>query len=74
MNGKEFSFEEAANPTMPECKVIFEFGLADGENFNYVDEEEVQKLQAFLVREHVSTMDFFCVIRYYKNTGRRRLR
>ena len=45
INRKEFSFEEAANPTIPECKLIFEFGLADAENFNYIDEEEVKKVQ-----------------------------
>ncbi len=43
VNRKEFSFEEVANPTIPECKVIFEFGLADAESFNYIDEEEARK-------------------------------
>ena len=48
INRKEFSFEEAANPTIPECKLIFEFGLADAENFNYIDEEEVKKIRNLL--------------------------
>ena len=66
INRKEFSFEEAANPTIPECKLIFEFGLADAEGFNYIDEEEVKKVLDFLGKEHLGTMDFFCAIRYYK--------
>ncbi|MGA3061101.1 MAG: hypothetical protein ABSD92_12145 [Candidatus Bathyarchaeia archaeon] len=66
INRKEFSFEEAANPTIPECKIIFEFGLADSESFNYIDEEEVRKVQNLPEKEYLRTMDFFCVIRYYK--------
>ena len=66
INRKEFSFEEAANPTIPECKLIFEFGLADAEGFNYIDEEEVKKVRNLLEKEHLRTMDFFCAIRYYK--------
>ena len=39
INRKTFSFEEIANPTVPECTIIFEVGLADAESFNYIDEE-----------------------------------
>jgi hypothetical protein len=67
INGKEFSFEETANPTIPECKIIFEFGIADAESFNYIDEEELKKAQALLRKENLTTIDFFCAIRYYKN-------
>jgi len=66
VNKKEFSFEEAANPTIPGCKIIFEFGLADAESFNYIDEEEVEKALSLLEKEHLDIMDFFCAIRYYK--------
>jgi hypothetical protein len=74
INKKEFSFEEAANPTIPECKLIFEFGLADAENFNYIDEEEVKKVLNVLEKEHLRTMDFFCAIRYYKGEKKRALK
>jgi len=66
INRGEFSFEEAANPTIPECKLVFEFGLADAENFNYIDEEEVKKVRKYLGKEQLGTMDFFCAIRYHK--------
>jgi hypothetical protein len=46
--------------------VIFEFGLADAENFNFIDEEELKKVLNRLEKEHFDTLDFFCVIRYYK--------
>jgi len=66
INRKEFSFEEAANPTIPECKIIFEFGLADSESFNYIDEEEVKNALNLLAKEQLDTIDFFCAIRYYR--------
>ena len=72
INRKEFSFEEAANPTIPECKIIFEFGLADAETFNYIDEEEVKKALNLLEKKHLDTMDFFCAVRYYKGNAEKK--
>ena len=72
LNRKEFSFEEVANPTIPECKIVFEFGLAEAEGFNYIDEEEVKKTLKLLVKERLSSMDFFCSIRYYKGNGEKK--
>ncbi len=66
INRKEFSFEEVTNPTIPECKVIFEFGLADAEGFNYIDDEEAKIALNSIVNEHLHIIDFFCGIRYYK--------
>ena len=65
-NGKEFSFEEVTNPTIPQGKVIFEFGLAELGNFNYLDLDEVKKTIIFLSKERLYSLDFFCSIRYYK--------
>jgi hypothetical protein len=68
VNHKTFSFEEVGNPTLPNCSVIFEFGIADGENFRYLDEVEARKLQEALSHEEpLQVMDWFCSIRYYKN-------
>jgi hypothetical protein len=50
--------------------------LADAENFNYIDEEEVKKALNLLAKKHLDTMDFFCAIRYYKGKaeGKRALK
>jgi hypothetical protein len=66
INKKEFSFEEISNPTIPECKIIFEFGLAEAGDFRYIDEKEVKKTLNVLSKETLQIMDFFCAIRYYK--------
>jgi len=68
LNHKTFSFEETGNPTMPNCSVIFEFGIADAGNFNFLSETETKKLQSAVAERPLRLMDWFCVIRYYKNT------
>ncbi|MGD0450805.1 MAG: hypothetical protein ABSA79_07115 [Candidatus Bathyarchaeia archaeon] len=66
INKKELSFEEVTNPTIPDCKVIFEFGLADSECFSYIDNEEEKEAIDLIGKELLHTIDFFCGIRYYK--------
>jgi hypothetical protein len=69
VNRRTFSFEEVACPTVPECIIIFEAGLADAGSFNYIDEEETQKVLNALRKASFQTMDFFCAVRYYKGTA-----
>jgi hypothetical protein len=66
INRKTFSFEEIANPTVPECTIIFEIGIADAKSFNYIDEEETKKALNALKKEPFQILDFFCAVRYYK--------
>ncbi len=72
INRREFSFEEISNPTVPQGRVIFEFGLAESEGFNYIDDEELKKTLNFLAKERLHSMDFFCSIRYYKGSGEKK--
>lgn len=69
INRKELSFEEIANPTIPKATVIFEFGLAEDGNFNFIDEKELEKTLKSLAKERLGIMDFFCAIRYYRENG-----
>jgi hypothetical protein len=72
-NHKSFSFEEVGNPSVANCEVIFEFGIADAENFCYLDDEEAKKLRETLSDEEpLHVMDWFCSIRYYRNTNGKR--
>lgn len=72
VNCKEFSFEEVTNPTVPQGRVIFEFGLAESEGFNYIDEEELKNTINFLAKQRLGSMDFFCSVRYYKGSGEKK--
>ena len=71
-NKREFTFEEAAYPTIPNGKVIFEFGLADGEAFNFIDEEELKVAWNLLANERLDLIDFVCSIRYYKGSAEKK--
>jgi hypothetical protein len=72
VNNKTFSFEEICNPSIPNSIVVFEFGIADTEVFSYIDKVEAETLEEKVNREPLKTMDFFCGLRYYKNTKPKR--
>ena len=72
VNRKTFSFEEVANPTVPDCILIFEVGIADAKSFNFIDEEETRKTLNALKKESFRVMDFFCAVRYYKSKAEKK--
>src|SRR3972149_10207044 len=67
INRRTFTFEEAGNPTLPDCTLIFEVGLAEAGSFNFLNEEEAARVCNAVNREPLKVMDLFCAIRYYKN-------
>jgi hypothetical protein len=69
VNRKELSFEEISVPTIPSGQVIFEFGLAEEGDFNYLSSEEAESALALIAMEHLASLDFFCSVRYYKVSG-----
>jgi len=73
INRGTFSFEEIAYPTVPQGTIIFEAGLAEAKNFNYIDEEETTKVLTALKKETFRSMDFFWAVRYYKGAGEKRM-
>jgi hypothetical protein len=72
MNGKAFNIEEIAVPSIPQCTVIFEFGIAEANAFNYLDKEETDKVLRAIKQKPFQIMDFFCAIRYYKKQNERK--
>jgi len=52
-------FEEIAHPSMPECTIIFEVGIADAKSFNYVYEEETKRVLNALKKELFWVMGLF---------------
>ena len=72
LNSKTFSLEDVANPSIPECTVIFEFGIAEDSSFNYLDRNETNKVQGIIGKKPFQFMDFFCAIRYYKTQNKKR--
>lgn len=67
MNRSSFTFEEVGSPAVPKSSVIFEYGIADAGNFNFLNEAETKKVLDAVGRRALQVMDLFCAIRYYKN-------
>ncbi len=72
LNNKSFSLEEVAYPSVPQCIVVFEFGIAEANSFSYLDKEETDKVLKAMLKKSFQVMDFFCAIRYYKTTNRKK--
>lgn len=51
---------------LPEkCEVSFEVGVAEGSDFNFLDEKELGRLEKAINDREFSTLDFFFVFRYH---------
>lgn len=48
-----------------EWEVGFEFGIAEGMGFNYLDTGELERLKKHLIKKELPTMDFFCAVHYH---------
>jgi hypothetical protein len=72
INCKTFSFEEITHPTIPDCKIIFEIGLAEANTFNFIDKEERKRFFKALKKETFKLLDLFISIRYYRTKEKKR--
>lgn len=66
LNTETFSIEDVAHPSVPQCTVLLEFGIAEANLFNYLDEGETRRTLKLVQKKPFRVMDFFCAIRYYK--------
>ena len=65
-NIQTYHFEEVANPTIPNAVINFEFGLAEGNSFCFIDKQELQRFTELIQKENYQTLDFYCAIQYHK--------
>jgi len=72
LNNETFSLEDVTHPSVPQCIVNFEFGIAEDNNFNYLDEKETYKVLKVMNKKPFQIMDFFCAIRYYKTQNKKK--
>jgi hypothetical protein len=65
LNSRTSSLDEVSEPSIPECTVAFEFGIAESNNFSYLNAEETKNVMKVVSQEPFSLMDFLCILRYY---------
>ncbi|MEM3596537.1 MAG: hypothetical protein QXJ53_00165 [Candidatus Bathyarchaeia archaeon] len=66
INGKSLRLEEIADPSIPQCTVLFEFGIAEANSFTYLDNAETEKALKAINRRLFQVIDLYCAVRYYK--------
>jgi hypothetical protein len=66
------SLDSTTSSATSQCAVIFEFGIAEGNDFNYLDDEEVSRVMNNISRKPLPIVDFLLVIRYYKTQEQKR--
>jgi hypothetical protein len=72
LNAQTFSLEKVTDASIPECLASFEFGIAQANDFNYLDDEETQKVLKTVSRTPLRVMDFLCVVRYHRLRGEKK--
>jgi hypothetical protein len=66
LNTQMLSLEKVTGPSIPQCSVSFEFGIAEAHGFNYLDDEETSRVLKTISKKPLQMMDFFCALRYHK--------
>lgn len=53
-------------PSVSNCKVDLDFGVADGRIFDYLSEETLDASLKTVSKDALPMLDFICIVRYYK--------
>jgi len=65
LNQEVCSLNTIAPHYRQECEVSFEVGAAEDIEFNYLDEEELDRFQKSMVEKELPMLDFFFAVRYH---------
>jgi hypothetical protein len=71
LNQKNLDLKTVTKSSPNNCELRFEFGIAEHDAFNFLDNEELERLLQTLdqSKEPVHMLDFFCAMRYYTKTA-----
>jgi hypothetical protein len=73
LTNQAFSLEMVTDPSIPECQAVFEFGIAEADGFDYLDDDETAIATRAINKKPLQTMDLFCVVRYYKLGSKKKI-
>jgi hypothetical protein len=72
LNQQSFNMEEILDPSEGHSLVVFEFGVAEGNNFTFLDDEEANRMLRVIRRSPFQSIDLLCAIGYYKICGEKK--
>ena len=65
LNHETFDLGTVTPYLKQKCRVGFEFGVADGFDFNFLDQNELDQCLKSIAEKELKTLDFFFVVRYH---------
>jgi hypothetical protein len=66
LNKTTLRLEDVGTPSMTDSVALFEFGVAEDNGFNYLNDEETAKALKIIQRTPPRILDFLCAVRYYR--------
>ncbi len=64
LNTRTLDMKTLTKASPANCTVNFEFGIADADAFNFLDEEELKKLEHAVRQQPLQVLDAYCAARY----------
>ena len=73
LNHERYDLDAVTPYLKQKCEVSFEFGVAEGFDFNFLDQKELDQCLRSVAEKELRTLDFFFVVRYHliKEGGKR---
>lgn len=69
LNDQTYPIAEIGGPSIPDCTVAFEIGIAEERDFSYLDDEESERVLKSIGAGPLEVMDFLCILRYCRMLG-----
>ncbi len=66
LNKTTLRLEDVGTPSMADSVALFEFGTAEDNGFNYLNDEETAKALKIIQKSPPQILDFLCAVRYYR--------
>ena len=65
LNHERYDLDAVTPYLKQNCEVSFEFGVAEGFDFNFLDQKEVDQCLRSVAEKELQTLDFFFAVRYH---------
>ncbi len=65
LNHERYDLDAVTPYLKQKCEVSFEFGVAEGFDFNFLDQKELDQCLRSVAEKELQTLDFFFVVRYH---------
>jgi len=65
LNHERYDLDAVTPYLKQKCEVGFEFGVAEGFDFNFLDQKELDQCLRSVAEKELQTLDFFFVVRYH---------